>query len=248
MSKVLIVTGASRGIGAATARLGGRAGFQVCVNYFNHREKAQAVVDEIVGWGGRAIAVKGDVSKESDVMRLFQTAERELGEISALVNNAGVTGGFALTKDVTVEQIHAVFNVNVVGSILCTREAVRRMGYSSGGRGGVIVNVSSTASRTGGSGEWVHYAATKGAIDTFTRGVAREVAGEGIRVNAVAPGLIHTDLHADNGSPDRPERLRSTIPVQRLGTPQEVAQAIVWLLSDEASYVIGSVVEVSGGR
>lgn len=248
MSNVLIVTGASRGIGAATALQAGRAGFRVCVNYFNHGEKAQAVVDEIVGRGGSAIAVKADVSREADVLRLFETAERELGAITALVNNAGVTGGFALTRDVTAEQIHTAFNVNVVGCILCTREAIRRMARSSGGRGGTIVNISSTAARTGGSHEWVHYAATKGAIDTFTRGAAREVADDGVRINAVAPGLVYTDLHADNGRPDRPEKLRGTIPMQRLGTPEEVARAIVWLLSDEATYVAGSVLEVSGGR
>lgn len=208
----VIVTGASRGIGAAIARLVG-TGSPVVVNYSSNEASAHEVVGTIVAAGGRAIAVQGDVGKESDILRLFEAADREFGTISGLVNNAGVTGGFARAEAVTAEAIERVLAVNVAGMILCSREAVRRML----GRGGTIVNISSLVARTGGSGEWVDYAASKGAVNSFTMGLAREVADRNIRVNAVAPGLIETDLHADNGAPDRLERLMPSIPMKRAG-------------------------------
>lgn len=242
--RVLIITGASRGIGAATARLAGRAGYHVCINYQHQADQAHAVVAEVISAGGRALAVQGDVSVEADVRQLFDVAERELGPVGALVNNAGVTGGPATISTVTADQISRAFQVNVLGCMLSMREAVRRMAISAGGRGGAIVNVSSTAARTSGAFEWVHYAASKAATDTLTRGAARELADDGIRINGVAPGLILTDLHADNGMPDRPERLRQSVPMQRIGQPDEVAQAILWLLSDNASYVTGAVLDV----
>jgi NAD(P)-dependent dehydrogenase (short-subunit alcohol dehydrogenase family) len=248
MSGTIIVTGASRGIGAAVAKLVGAQGFPVAVNFANGEAAAQEVVSQIVAAGGRAIAIGGDVSREEDVMNLFEKATRELGPLQGLVNNAGVTGGFARVEEVTTESLTQVLGVNVIGTILCAREAVRRMSLLHGGMGGAIVNISSLAARTGGAGEWVHYAASKGAIDTFTIGLAREVANEGIRVNAVAPGLIATDLHATNGEPGRPARLSPTVPMQRAGTANEVAEGVLWLLSSAASYTTGTILEIGGGR
>lgn len=244
----VIVTGASRGIGAAVAKLVGAQGYAVAVNFARNEGAAHDVVRAIVAAGGRAIAIQGDVAREADVLRLFLTAERELGPLAGLVNNAGVTGGFARVEAVTVEALTRVYAVNVIGTILCAREAVRLMSTRHGGAGGAIVNITSLAARTGGAGEWVHYAASKGAVATFTIGLAREVAAEGIRVNAVAPGLIETDLHADNGAPGRPERMSSTIPMQRAGTPREVAEGVLWLLSPAASYTTGTILEIGGGR
>lgn len=244
----LIVTGASRGIGAAVARLAAARGFAVAVNFCSGETEAKLVVDEIVASGGRAIPIQADVSREQDILRMFQTAERELGPIKGLVNNAGVTGGFARVEAVTAEAIREVFAVNVTGTILCSREAVRRMSTRRGGSGGAIVNISSLAAHTGSAGEWVHYAASKGAIDSFTFGLAREVATEGIRVNAVAPGLVDTDLHAANGEPGRLQRLMPTIPMQRAGLPHEVAEGVLWLLSPAASYTTGAILQIGGGR
>ena len=246
--RTLIVTGASRGIGAAVARLAGERGYAVAVNYNSGETEAKQIAEGIVAKGGRALAIRGDVSKEDDVIRLFETAERELGSIQALVNNAAVTGGFARVDEVSVGALHSVFSINVIGAILCAREAVRRMSTRRGGSGGAIVNISSRAAHTGSPGEWVHYAASKGAIDSFTVGLAREVATEGIRVNAVAPGLVDTGLHAANGDPGRLQRLMGTIPMGRAGTPQEIAEAVLWLLSPEASYSTGAILEVGGGR
>jgi len=205
-------------------------------------------VEEIVSGGGRASAIHADVSREPDVVRLFETAERELGPIRGLVNNAAITGGRARVEEVTSKALDRVFAVNVSGAILCAREAVRRMSTRRGGMGGAIVNISSIASRTGAAGEWVHYAATKGALDSFTLGLAREVATEGIRVNAISPGLIETGLHAANGEPGRLQRMMPSVPMRRAGLPEEVAEGVLWLLSPAASYTTGSILEMGGGR
>jgi NAD(P)-dependent dehydrogenase (short-subunit alcohol dehydrogenase family) len=248
MENVAIVTGASRGIGAAIAKLLGVNGYSVAVNYARDPAAAQSVVDGLVASGSRAVAIQGDVSIESDVLRLFETGERELGTIGALVNNAAITGGFARVEDIGSAALTQMLAVNIAGTILCAREAVRRMSTRRGGSGGSIVNISSIAARTGGVGEWVHYAASKGAVNTFTIGLAREVAMEGIRVNAVAPGLVETGLHAANGEPGRLARLSPTIPMRRAGTPEEIAQGVLWLLSDAASYTTGAILEIGGGR
>jgi NAD(P)-dependent dehydrogenase (short-subunit alcohol dehydrogenase family) len=244
----LIVTGASRGIGAATAALAATRGYAVAVNFSTGEVEAAAVVREIVANDGRAIAIQADIAREADIVHLFETAERELGPIKALVNNAAVTGGFARVEEVTSAALANVFAVNVSGAILCAREAVRRMSTRRGGTGGAIVNISSIAARTGSPGEWVHYAASKAAIDTFTIGLAREVATEGIRVNAVAPGLVETGLHAANGEPGRLQRLLGTIPMGRAGLPGEIAEGVLWLLSDAASFTTGTILEIGGGR
>jgi NAD(P)-dependent dehydrogenase (short-subunit alcohol dehydrogenase family) len=244
----LIVTGGSRGIGAAIAKLAGERGFSVAVNFATGAAEAGTVAEQIISAGGRALAIQADISREEDILRLFETAERELGPIKALVNNAGITGGFSRVDSVSASTLAQVMAVNVTGAILCAREAVRRMSTRHGGTGGVIVNISSRAAQIGSAGEWVHYAASKGAIDSFTIGLAREVATEGIRVNAVAPGLIETGLHAANGAPDRLNRLAATIPMQRPGTSLEVAEAVLWLLSPAASYTTGAILEVGGGR
>jgi NAD(P)-dependent dehydrogenase (short-subunit alcohol dehydrogenase family) len=244
----VVITGASRGIGAATARLAATRGFAVVVNYVSGEAEAAEVVRTIRGTGGKALAIRADLARESDIVHLFTEAERALGPLRGLVNNAGVTGGFARVEAVTAQMLERMLAVNVTGAILCAREAVKRMSTRHGGHGGSIVNISSLAARTGSPGEWVHYAASKGAIDTFTIGLAREVANEGIRVNAVAPGLVETGLHAANGEPGRLERLKGTIPLGRPGKPEEIAEAVVWLLSSASSYVTGSVLEVGGGR
>jgi len=244
----LIVTGASRGIGAAIATLASARGYAVAVNFSTAEAEANDVVNKIAASGGRALPIQADVSSEAQIIRMFQTAERELGAVKALVNNAGITGGFARVEEISMATVNTVFAVNVAGTIVCCREAVRRMSTRRGGSGGAIVNISSLATRTGAAGEWVHYAASKGAIDSFTIGLAREVAAEGIRVNAVSPGLVETGLHAANGEPGRLQRLMGTIPLQRAGLPHEIAEGVLWLLSPAASFTTGSILEIGGGR
>ncbi|MEQ9330136.1 SDR family oxidoreductase [Thalassobaculum sp.] len=239
----LIVTGGSRGIGAATARLAAGRGFRVCVNYARDAQAAETVVTAIRAAGGTAVGVQADIGTERGVRDLFDAAEAAIGPVRALVNNAGITGPIGRFETVETETLRRVLDVNVLGSMLCAREAVRRFGD----QGGAIVNLSSVAATTGAAGEYVHYAASKAAVDAFTLGLAREVAGRGIRVNAVAPGSTLTDIHAAAGEPDRPARVRSRIPLQRLAEPEEIAEAVVWLLSDAASYVTGTVLRVAGG-
>jgi NAD(P)-dependent dehydrogenase (short-subunit alcohol dehydrogenase family) len=246
--RAAIVTGGSRGIGASIAKLLGASGYSVAVNYAQDEASARGVLDHLTRAGSRAVGIQGDISREADIVRLFEIAERELGPIRALVNNAAVTGTFARVEKVDAAALAHMLAVNVSGTILCSREAVRRMSTKRGGSGGAIVNISSIAARTGSAGEWVHYAASKGAVNTFTIGLAREVAAEGIRVNAVAPGLVDTQLHAANGEPGRLARLSPTIPMQRSATPDEIAQGVLWLLSDAASYTTGSILEIGGGR
>ena len=248
MKKVLVITGAGRGIGAATARLAGEAGYAVCVNYRQNREAAERVVADIEAAGGKAIAVAADVSIEADVVRLFQTVDDRLGRLTGLVNNAAVLETQLRVDAMTAARIHRVLSTNVIGAFMCAREAVRRLSLKHGGSGGAIVNVSSGAARLGSPGEYVDYAASKGAIDTLTVGLAGEVADEGIRVNAVRPAFIYTEMHASGGEPDRVDRVKSLVPMQRGGTPEEVAAAILWLLSDEASFTTGAFIEVTGGR
>ncbi len=246
--KVLLVTGASRGIGAATARLAGADGYAVCVNYRDNRRAADEVVAGITKAGGRAVAVKGDVAIEADVVCIFETCDRELGTLSALVNNAGILDLQARLDTMSAERVARVFATNVVGAFTCAREAVRRMSTKHGGTGGAIVNISSGAARLGSPGEYIDYAASKGAIDTMTIGLAREVAEEGIRVNAVRPGFVYTDIHALGGEPNRVDRVKMQVPMKRGGQPDEVARAILWLLSDEASYSTGTFIDVTGGK
>jgi NAD(P)-dependent dehydrogenase (short-subunit alcohol dehydrogenase family) len=244
---VMVVTGGGRGIGAATARLAAQRGYAVCVNYRANRATAERVVDAILAAGGRALSVAGDVAAESDVKRVFDAATG-LGTITALVNNAGILERQGRLDEMDAARIERVFATNITGAFLCAREAVRHMSTRHGGAGGGIVNVSSMAARLGSPGEYVDYAASKGAIDTLTTGLALEVAGEGIRVNAVRPGVIRTEIHASGGEPGRVERVKSAVPMKRGGEPEEVARAILWLLSAESSYCTGTFIDVSGGR
>lgn len=246
--KVMIVTGASRGIGAAVAMLAARRGYSVCVNYRHRRDAADEVVEAIRAEGGQAIAVAADMADEAQVVRLFQEVDRELGRVDALVNNAGVLETQMRVEDMDAARVSRILATNVVGALICCREAVRRMAPRHGGRGGGIVNVSSVAARLGSPGEYVDYAASKGALDTLTIGLSKEVAADGIRVNAVRPGTIYTDMHASGGEPGRVDRLASSIPLQRGGTVHEVAGAVMWFFSEEAGYTTGSFIEVSGGK
>ena len=247
-AEVVIVTGGGRGIGAATARLAAERGYAVCVNYRANGAAAEGVAAVARAAGAKAIAVQADVAREADVARLFDTAAAELGAITALVNNAGILERQGRLDAMEAARFERVFATNVTGAFLCAREAVRRMSRRHGGAGGAIVNVSSIAATLGAPGEYVDYAASKGAIDTLTIGLAREVAEEGIRVNAVRPGVIRTDIHASGGEPGRVERVKSAIPMKRGGEPEEVARAILWLLSAESSYCTGTFIDVSGGR
>jgi NAD(P)-dependent dehydrogenase (short-subunit alcohol dehydrogenase family) len=246
--KVLLVTGGSRGIGAATSRLAAKAGYRVAVNYASNEAAATALVAAIAQDGGEALAIKGDVGSEADIQAMFGRIDHAFGPLDALVNNAGVVDRRARVDEMSGARLERMMRINVIGSMLCAREAVKRMSTSHGGKGGAIVNISSIAARIGGPGEYVDYAASKGAIDSFTIGLAREVAGEGIRVNAVSPGIVDTEIHASGGQPDRVERMRHLVPMQRAGTAEEVAAAILWLLSDGASFTTGANLEVGGGR
>ena len=248
MEKIALVTGGSRGIGAATALAAARKGYAVAVNYTANAQAADAVVMQIRAAGGTAIAVQADVAHEEQVLAMFAAVDAQLGRLTALVNNAGVVDVTARLDQMDTARLRRMFDINVIGAMVCAREAVRRMSTRHGGRGGAIVNVSSAAARLGAPGQYLDYAAAKGAIDTFTLGLAKEVAAEGIRVNAVRPGLIETEIHASGGLPNRVNDLAHQVPMQRGGTAQEVADAIVWLLSDEASYTTMSLLDVSGGR
>ncbi|WP_437510614.1 SDR family oxidoreductase [Sorangium sp. So ce1099] len=248
MSEIMIITGGSRGIGAATASLAAQQGYAVAVSYLRDEASAARVVDAIRTRGGVALAIAADVSVEDDVVRLFQTVDGALGPVTALVNNAGVLDRKARLEDMTAARVQRILATNVLGSVLCAREAVRRMSTRRGGKGGAIVNVSSRASQLGSPGEYIDYAASKAAVDALTIGLAKEVAAEGIRVNAVRPGIIDTDIHASGGDPGRAERLGATLPLGRAGSPEEVARAILWLASSESSYCTGSLLDVAGGR
>ena len=246
--KTILITGAGRGIGAATARLAAERGYSVCINYHKNATAAELLVQEIESKGGSAFAVRADVSVEPEVVNLFEQVDRALGPLNALVNNAGIVERQMRLDQMNTDRLQRIFATNVTASFLCAREAVRRMSTRHGGKGGAIVNVSSMAAQLGAPGEYIDYAATKAAVDALTTGLAKEVASEGIRVNAVRPGIIHTEIHASGGEPDRVERVKDSIPMKRGGLAQEVANAILWLVSDEASYCAGAFLNVSGGR
>jgi len=247
MNGVLLVTGGSRGIGAAVAVLAAKHGFDVAVNYREDERAASAIVEAVRSSGVRALALKGDVGVEADIVRMFEAVDT-FGPLRALVNNAGITGGFSRVADLKGPTLERLLAVNVTGAMLCAREAVRRLSTVWGGDGGSIVNLSSLAAKLGGGGEWVHYAASKGAINTFTVGLAREVAAEGVRVNAVAAGIVDTEMHVAAGDPHRAKRTGATVPIGRAATPHEIAEAVVWLSSPAASYVTGTILEAGGGR
>lgn len=244
----LLVTGGSRGIGAAVCRLAGARGYRVAVNYVSDKQAAGRVVADIEATGGEAFAVAGDVGREADIVAVFEEIDRRFGRLDALVNNAGVVDRMARVDEISVDRLERMFRINVTGSFLCAREAVRRMSTRHGGQGGAIVNLSSAAARLGSPGWYVDYAASKAAVETMTKGLALEVAAEKVRVNAVRPGIIDTDIHASGGEPDRVAQVRDGLPMKREGTADEVARGILWLLSDEASYTTGTVLDITGGR
>ena len=247
MDKVMIITGGGRGIGAETAKLAAKRGYAVCVNYLKDAKAAESLLKEL-SLGTKAIAVAGDVSREEDVLKIFAETDKALGRVTALVNNAGIVDRSQRVETITAARLARMFAINVTGSFLCAREAVKRMSTKHGGKGGAIVNVSSAAAKLGSPGDYVDYAASKAAIETFTVGLAKEVGGEGIRVNCVRPGVIRTDIHLVSGDPSRVERIGGAAPLGRPGEPEEVARAILFLASDEASYTTGSVLDVTGGR
>lgn len=248
MSKTILITGASRGIGREAAILAGKRGWSVGVNFAGNAEAAAKTVADVVAAGGKAIAIKGDVAAEADVVAMFDEVEKAFGKLDGFVNNAGIVAPGSKLVDMSAQRMQRLFEVNVLGAFLCAREAARRMSKSRGGKGGAIVNISSAAARLGSPGEYVDYAASKGAIDTMTLGLAKELAPEGIRVNAIRPGVIETEIHASGGEPGRAMRVGVTTPMGRAGKPEEIAEAILWLLGDESSYVAGALIDVSGGR
>jgi len=248
MDRSIIVTGASRGIGTAIAVSAAAKGYQVCVNYLGAEKAAANVVEEIENAGGKALAVQADMAVEADILRMFQVVDEQMAPLGALVNNAGITGRLDRVENYTADRLNGIFTTNITGPFLCAREAIRRMSTAHGGDGGSIVNISSVAARLGSPGEYVDYAASKGAIDSMTLGLAKELAEEGIRVNAVRPGVVYTDIHRSSGEPGRVDRVKAAVPMKRGGEPQEIANAVLWLLSEEASYVTGALLDVSGGR
>lgn len=248
MDKVMLITGASRGIGAATAQLAARRGYAVCLNYRQRADAAEQLAQRIRQTGGRAITVAADVADEKQVAALFAAIDREFGRLDVLVNNAGMLERQMRLEEMDAARLQRVFATNVLGSFLCAREAIKRMSTAHGGRGGAIVNLSSVAARLGAPNEYIDYAAAKAAIDAMTIGLAKEVAAEGIRVNAVRPGVVYTDIHASGGEPDRVERVRASVPMARGGQPEEIAEAVLWLASDQASYTSGALLDVAGGR
>lgn len=247
MGKTILITGSSRGIGASTALLAAKRGYNVCVNYLQNQAAAEKVVNEIIRNEGKAIAYQADTSSETDVKSLFSKIDRDFGKLTALVNNSGILEHQSRLDGIDLDQFQRVLNSNIISCFLCSREAIKRMSTRYGGAGGAIVNVSSIAARTGSPGEYVDYAVSKGAVDTLTIGLSKEVAAEGIRVNAVRPGFIYTDIHTSGGEPDRVDRIKSLIPMKRGGRSEEVANAILWLLSDEASFSTGTFIDVAGG-
>ena len=248
MNKVMLVTGGSRGIGAATVRLGAKHGYAVAINYQKRADVAQNLKDEVNDGAGQAIIIQANVSVESEIIEMFNQVDQQLGTLTAFVNNAGIIQPPKPLVEMTRERLQELFDVNILGAVVCAREAVKRMSTRLGGSGGAIVNLSSAAAKMGGPNSFLDYAASKGAIDTFTNGLGQEVANEGIRVNGIRPGLIYTDIHASLGDPDRVKRLENVVPMKRGGLPEEVAEAIMWLLSPEASYVTASTLDVGGGR